>query len=406
MTSSLPRRRFLQRAGGLAALAALPAPLVASAQTAPGGAADPRLAGQPLPELREPFPLAPERRVGFALVGLGAYALNQIAPNLADTRQAKLTALVSGNADKAVRVARAYGIADRHVYSYDTFDRIADDDAVDVVYVVLPNAFHRPMTERAFAAGKHVLCEKPMAETAEDCQAMIAAGEAAGKRLMIGYRAQFDPYNLRAIDLVRGGEGGAGEVGTPRIVVADHGRTLDPSRPRDEWRAKQDLALGGSLYDIGIYSVNGARYLLGEEPTEVTARYAPGAAPSAPPADVTVEQGVEWTMAFPSGAVANCTSSYRVDGVKRIHVQGTDGEVTLDPATDYYVRNLTVTTADGTREITVPNPNQFAAMLDEMASAVLEDREPKTPGAEGLRDVRVMRAIYQAAESGRAVRVG
>ena len=407
MLSLLPRRQFLQQAGGLAALAALPAPLAASAQTAPGGVADPRLAGQPLPELEAPFPLAPERRVGFALVGLGAYALNQIAPNLANTQRAKLTALVSGNADKAAQVARAYGIADRHVYSYDTFDRIADDDAVDVVYVILPNAFHRPFTERAFAAGKHVLCEKPMAETVADCEAMIAAGEAAGKRLMIGYRAQFDPYNLRAIDLVRGGaERGGGEIGTPRLVVADHGRTLDPSRPRDEWRAKQDLALGGSLYDIGIYSVNGARYLLGEEPTEVTARYAPGGEPSAPPSNVTVEQGVEWTMAFPSGAVANCTSSYRINGNKRIHVQGTDGEVTLDPATDYYVRNLAVTTADGRREITIPNPNQFAAMLDEMASSVLEGREPKTPGAEGLRDVRIMQAIYEAAESGRAVRVG
>ena len=405
MPSPLPRRQFLQQAGGLAALAALPAPLAGTARAAGrGGAADPRLAGQPMPELEEPFPDAPERRVGFALVGLGAYALNQIAPNLADTRHARLTALVSGNAGKAAQVARAYGIADRHVYSYDTFDRIADDDAVDVVYVILPNAFHRPFTERAFAAGKHVLCEKPMAETAADCQAMIAAGEAAGKRLMIGYRAQFDPYNLRAIDLVR--EGGAGQIGTPRIVVADHGRTLDPSRPRDQWRAQKELALGGSLYDIGIYSVNGARYLLGEEPTEVTARYAPGGAPSAPPSSVTVEQGVEWTMTFPSGAVANCTSSYRIDGNKRIHVQGTDGEVTLDPATDYYVRNLFVTTADGRREITVPNPNQFAAMLDEMALAVREGREPKTPGAEGLRDVRVMQAIYEAAETGRAVRVG
>ena len=419
MSRPVPRRDFLRRTGGAVALSALPFPLravpdptsdleVASLEGADAVAglevADPEVSGQPMPELGRPLPDAPDRRVGFALVGLGAYALNQIAPNLANTRHARLAALVSGNAGKARAVADAYGIGREHVYSYDTFDQIAGDPDVDVVDVILPNVFHRPWTERAFAAGKHVLCEKPMAATAQDCRAMIEAGERAGKRLMIGYRAQFDPYNLRAIEAVQDGT-----IGAPRLVVADHGRTLDPSVPRDEWRAQKDLALGGSLYDIGIYSVNGARYLLGEEPTEVTARYAPGAAPgewTAPDGTrVTVEAGVEWTMAFPSGAVASCTSSYRIAGNTRIHVQGTDGEVTLDPATDYYVRNLWVETDAGTREVVVPNPNQFAAMLDEMALAARDDREPETPGAEGLRDVRIMQAVYRAAETGRPVRV-
>ena len=346
-----------------------------------------------MPDLHDDLPQPPDQRIGFAIVGLGAYALGQIIPNLSATRRARLAAVVSGNAEKAQRVARAYGLGDRHVYSYDTFDEIAQDETVDVVYIILPNTLHRAWTERAVAAGKHVLCEKPMAATAEDCEAMIAAAEAANKKLMIGYRAQFDPINRRAIELVQGGE-----IGTPHLAVADHGRFLDLSDLRDEWRAKKDLAGGGSLYDIGIYSLNGVRYLLGEEPTEVTARYTPGSGR----AEVDVEEGVVWSMQFPSGAVANCSSSYLVHGSKQMRVYGSEGEVTLDPATDYYVRNLYLA-KENEQHIVIPNPNQFAAMLDEMAAAVQEDRAPATPGEEGLRDVRIMQAIYESAESGQPV---
>ena len=196
MPRTVPRRDFLRQTGGAVALSALPLPLRAM----PGlsSPADPEVSGQPMPDLERPLPDAPDRRVGFALVGLGAYALNQIAPNLANTQHGQVAALVSGNGDKARAVADAYGVGRDHVYSYETFDRIADDPDVDVVYVILPNVFHRAWTERAFAAGKHVLCEKPMAATADDCRAMIEAGARARKRLMIGYRAQFDPYNLRA----------------------------------------------------------------------------------------------------------------------------------------------------------------------------------------------------------------
>lgn len=394
----LHRRDFLQRSTSALALTALPFPLRAMAADAPSAPAalDPEVSGQPFPELSVPLPDPPDRRVGFALVGLGAYALNQIAPNIGDTQHARLAALVSGNADKADRVASAYGVGADHVYSYETFDRIADDPTVDVVYIILPNAFHREWTERAFAAGKHVLCEKPMAGTVEDCEAMIAAAEQAGKQLMIGYRAQYDPYNLRAIETLR-----EGTIGEPRLLATEHGRPLDLSRPRDQWRARKELAEGGSLYDIGIYSVNGTRYLTGEEPVEVTARYRPG---SERP-EVNVEEGVEWTLLFPSGAVASSASSYRVASANRMTVEGSEGEVTLDPATSYYVRNLYVTTDAGRREIVIPNTNQFASMLDEMALAARENREPKTPGLEGLRDVRIMQAIYRAAETGNKIRL-
>lgn len=357
--------------------------------------------GRPAPNLKG-LPLPPEKRVGFAIMGLGEYAVGQILPNISQSRGARLTALVSGNADKARKIAKAYGIETRHIYSYEDFDRIAEDESVDVVYNILPNALHREWTERTFAAGKHVLCEKPMAVTVEDCEAMIAAGKKAGKLLMIGYRAQFDPYNLQAIELVRGKNGKGGKIGDPMLVVADHGRMLELGDTRDQWRARKELAGGGSLYDIGIYSLNGARYLLGEEPTEVTARFREGSGRK----EVSVEEGIEWTMAFPSGAVANCSSSYLIEGAKRIHVQGSKGEITLDPATDYFERNLIWKQGNDTKRIFIPNPNQFAAMLDEMAAAVRENRSPKTPGEEGLRDVRIMQAIYRAAETGKATRIG
>lgn len=352
--------------------------------------------GRPMPDLDADLPLPPDERVGVALVGLGAYTLNQILPNLAATRGCRLAALVSGNADKARAFARAYGLDERRIYDYDGFDQITEDETVEVVYIILPNGMHRAWTERAFAAGKHVLCEKPMAATAADCEAMIAAGREADRKLMIGYRAQFDSYNLRAIDLIRG-EGK--QIGTPRLAVGSHGRTLDLSDSRDGWRAKKELAGGGSLFDIGIYSLNGVRYLLGEEPTEVTARFTAGSGRR----EVEVEEGVAWSMQFPSGAVASCTSSYLIEGVNRLQVQGDAGTVTLDPATKYYVRNLVLTQGRTHQRIVLPNANQFAAMLDEMAEAVRDDREPKTPGAEGLRDVRIMEAIYESAASGRPV---
>ena len=395
------RRKFFVQSTGLLALPNLleasGAPAAATPAAAAPTPAPPDPTGQGMPELMQELPVPPDERLGFAIVGLGAYALNQIIPNLANTRYARLAALVSGNAEKAARVGRAYGIGDDHLYSYDTFDRLAEDTTVDVVYIILPNAYHRAWTERAFAAGKHVLCEKPMAVTAADCEAMIAAGRRAGKKLMIGYRAQHDPYNLRAIDLVRGKEA---SIGTPNLVFTEHGRMLKPEAElRDRWRAKKELAGGGSLYDIGIYSVNGVRYLLGEEPVTVTATYAPPSGKEG----VEVEEGVAWTMTFPSGAVANCSSSYRISQAKRIFVHGTEGEVSLLPATDYYVRNLTLNTAERKSELLLEPTNQFADMLDEMCAAVRENREPRTPGEEGLRDVRILEAIYRAADTGKEV---
>jgi len=338
-------------------------------------------------------------RVGFAVVGLGKFATEQILPAFAACTRAKLVGLVSGTPDKAKRIAEQYGVEAKNVYDYKSFDRIRDNAAIDVVYVILPNSLHAEYSERGARAGKHVLCEKPMAITAKECEGMIRASKTAGKKLMIGYRAQFEPNNLRAIELVK-----RGEIGKVKTIIADHGRILRPEEPSDSWRAKRALAGGGSLMDIGIYSLQAARYITGEEPLEVSARTfsTPG-----DPRFAEIEETVAFSLAFPSGVLANCTSSYGHAEGKRYRVFGDKGYLDLDPATAYEGNVLRASKGGKPAElIEVPHGNQFAAEMDHLAECIQSGKEPKTPGEEGLRDVRIMEAIYAAAREHRPVRLG
>ncbi len=356
-------------------------------------------AGRPMPRdatLGDP----PARRLGLAVVGLGLYALAQILPRIARTRHVRLAALVSGNPDKARAVAAAYGLSDRGVYSYDTFDRLRDDASVDAVYLTLPPGLHAEYTVRAARLGKHVLCEKPMASTSAECRAMIEACRAADRRLMIGYRAHWEPHNVEAARLVR-----AGEIGTVRQIVGQHGGPIDPTTPHGEWRMRRALGGGGSLWDIGIYSLNGARFLSGEEPVEVRAmmRRPPPQTVKGRTADV--EFGLDWSARFPSGVVATATSAYDAQA-NRIQVLGDEGSLELSPATSYTGNTLRVRGRGGERTTRVGDSEaQFAGMLDEFALAVREGREPRTGGREGLQDVRIMEAIYEAADTGRSVAI-
>ncbi|HEU4539383.1 MAG TPA: Gfo/Idh/MocA family oxidoreductase, partial [Polyangiaceae bacterium] len=305
---------FAASAGALGALGALGA--------AGCGKAEPARRDQPPPGAGPGG-----RKLGWAIVGLGKFATEQLLPAFTACSRSRVAALVSGSPDKARALAARYGVAPKSVYDYAGFDRLRDDPAVDVVYVVLPNSMHAEYTIRAARAGKHVMTEKPMATKVEDASAMIEACRAAGRRLMVAYRAQFEPHNRAAVAAVR-----AGELGAVKLIVADHGRRLDPNDPADTWRTKRDLAGGGSLVDIGIYSLQAARYITGEEPTEVSATL------SSPPNDprfAEVEESVAFTLRFPGGAVATCTSSYGIATVKRYRVMGEKGYLDLDPATSY-----------------------------------------------------------------------
>jgi glucose-fructose oxidoreductase len=399
------RRRFLQIAGtGLVA-----APLAGSLLGAPSSPADAAqqsqraamppasVTGRPMPQIQKPFPLPPQSRIGFAVVGLGKFALNQIIPSFAESKRSKLVALVSGNREKAEQVAGRYGVDKKAIYDYASFDSLAGNAEVDVVYIILPNGLHAEYAIRAAKAGKHVMCEKPMASTVAECEAMIRASLRAGRKLMVAYRAQYEPFNLEAIRLAH-----SGDLGKLKLVVSDHGRNLNPSDPADQWRMSAKLAGGGALYDIGIYSLQAARYITGEEPEEIHAMIH---STRGDPRFREVEENVTFQLRFPSGVLANCSASYGYADTKRITVQGSEASLTLDPATDYYEHKLTITKGKTEERIKLQEGNQFALEMDHFAQSIQEDQPPRTPGEEGLQDVRLMQAIYEAARTGRTVKL-
>jgi len=337
----------------------------------------------------------PNRKLGYAILGLGYYATRIIMPRFAECEHSKLVALVSGTPEKLKTFGEQYGIPESHRYSYETFDRIADNPDVDIVYIITPNSLHRTFTERAAKAGKHVMCEKPMATTAADCQAMIAACKKAGRKLMIGYRSRFQAHNIEAIKLIRDGA-----LGPVRTIVADHGFTIgDPK----QWRLNKALAGGGSLMDIGIYSLNATRYLTGEEPVAVNAMESTD---RSDPRFKEVEDIISFQLLFPSGATANCYSAYSAN-FNRYRVTGPKGFIEIDPATSYQGQAMRAQLGGppAPREPAPQPRNQFSAQLDHLAECVLTDREPIVSGEEGLKDLRVIEAVYRAAREGRTVKL-
>lgn len=341
--------------------------------------------------------LPPEKKAGWAIVGLGKYATEQIMPAFAACKKSKITALVSGSPEKAKELATQYGVNPKNTYTYQNYDTIRNNPEVDIIYVILPNSLHAEYTVRGAQAGKHVISEKPMATSVKDCQAMIDACKKAGKKLMIGYRAQYEPFNLKAIEMIRNNQ-----LGKLKIITSDHGRILDPKEKADQWRMKKELAGGGSLMDIGIYSLQAARYLTGEEPTEISALQ------FSTPGDARfkeVEESVTFQLRFPDGVLATCNSSYGYAETKRFRAFGSEAWLELDPATDYYRHNMYVGKKESKEQILLKEGNQFAAQMDHFSECVLDNKNPKTPGEEGLQDVKLMMAIYDAAQSGEKIKV-
>ncbi|MDX1932521.1 MAG: Gfo/Idh/MocA family oxidoreductase [Capsulimonadales bacterium] len=332
------------------------------------------------------------KKLGWAIVGIGGLSMGQILPGFAECTKSRVTALVSGSPAKAKEQAEKYGA--KRVYHYDNYDNIKSDPDIDVVYIVLPNGMHAEYTIRALNAGKHVLCEKPMANTPEECEAMIRAARRNNRKLMIAYRCQYEPYNRAAIEICR-----TGQIGKLKTIVSDHGfRIGDPS----QWRLNKKLAGGGSLMDIGIYSLQAARYLTGEEPTEVEAL-----SYSTPndPRFKEVEETIHFMLRFPSGTLANLTSSYGYSGANRIRVIGDLGFVDMEPATSYGGIRLRMAGKNGYEEKKFAEKNQFGIEMDYFSDCILNKKEPKTAGEEGLRDVKIMMAIYEAARTGGRVKL-
>ncbi len=334
-----------------------------------------------------PFRTRADAPLGVALVGLGYYSTDLLAPALQLTRHCRLAGIVTGTPEKAVRWKAQYNIPDANIYNYETFDRIAENPDIDVVYVVLPPSMHAEYSIRAARAGKHVWCEKPMAMTVEECQAMIDAARENGVKLSIGYRLQHEPNTREIMRLAR-----EEPYGPVRLVTAAagyfDGRT-------DHWKQKKALG-GGSMYDMGVYPLNAARYSTGEEPVAVLAQQFT----NRPEIYTEVDETTMFQLEFPSGAIAQCVTSFGM-GMNYLHVTYARGNASLIPFQVY--SNIQGQTPGG--PLPPDEGNQQARQMDDDALAILNDTPVMVPGEEGLRDIRVVEAVYESARTGRRVEI-
>ncbi|MBV9225020.1 MAG: Gfo/Idh/MocA family oxidoreductase [Acidobacteriaceae bacterium] len=399
MNPFLSRRRWMQAGPGVLALSSLTA-VEQQQESAPPSL---KLKKDFAPSEKEssdpPVPTPPSERVGFAVVGIGRLSLEQILPAFGECKHARLVALVSGTPDKLKATAAHYGVPEKNLYSYETYDRLRDNPEVQVIYVVLPNSLHREYTVRGAQAGKHILCEKPMATTVGECEEMIAACRGANRKLMIAYRMQYEPYNREIIHMAR-----AAELGALKSFLSENCQAQgDPT----QWRLKKAMAGGGSLPDIGLYCLNASRYITGEEPIGVISHSysTPG-----DPRFREVEEAVAFTLQFPSGVVASCFTSYGAHKSSRYRVDFAEGWIELDPAYPYQGQRMRVAKkasaqAEEIAERQLEHKNQFALEMDHMAQCVHQNKQPHTPGEEGLQDQRLMAAIYNSAREGKTVKL-
>lgn len=395
-----PRRDFLRYVGTLAALSA-PAMQAAAAEKD-------RVTFPPIetksekPEKTEPPGDPMNERVGIAIVGVGRISVNEVLPAFAQSKHTKPVALVSGDRAKALKIARQYNIPESAVLDYKDYDKLAGMPEVQGVYIALPNSMHAEYTIRAARAGKHVLCEKPMANTVAECQSMIDACKGAKRKLMIAYRRQYAPVERTLVKMIR-----EKKLGELREFVSCNSQNMgDPQH----WRLKRALAGGGALPDVGLYCINEARFLSGEEPVEVIGHTwsTPGDARFKE-----VEESCQFVLRFRSGFVASCTTGYASHKSQMFRLNGSTAFAEMNPAYAYNGNRLRISRVEGgkeqgqeqTSEIGVEEENQFAKELDHFAQCVRQDKQPHTPGEEGLQDQRIIEAIYASAKSGRAVKL-
>jgi predicted dehydrogenase len=328
-----------------------------------------------------------EKRLGVALVGLGNYATNQLAPALQETSRCYLNGVVTGTPAKAENWKSLYNIPVKNIYNYENFDKIAENKSIDVVYVVLPNSMHHEFVIRAAKAGKHVFCEKPMAVSSKECKEMIAECKKAGVRLFIGYRLHSDPFHKAAIKF------GTEKSEGIKYVQSEFGFKIgDPS----QWRLRKALAGGGALVDVGIYAIQAARYSMGKEPVSVTAQEFK----SDYKKFSEVDESITWQMEFPGGNISNSSTSYSTP-LNRLYIGTGRRWFELSPAFSY--RGIKGSTNEG--ELTLPEINQQAQQMDDFSKCITDGSESNASGEEGLKDLKVIEAIYKSIKEGAKVKV-
>lgn len=363
------RRQFLKKASlglGMSALATTAYPM--------------------LPSLLKPN----EKKLGVALVGLGYYATNKIRPALLETEYCELKAIVTGTPAKEKEWMEKYGVAEKDIYNYQNFDNIADNPEVDIVYVVLPNSMHADYIIRAARAGKHVICEKPFDITAKKAAKAVDYCKKVGKLLQIGYRCQYDPYHQ---ELMRVGREKV--LGDLKVIKAEFSFFGVKNK---NWRfTDKALAGGGPVMDVGVYCIQAARYSAGMEPISVSAR----AFNTYPNLMTGMEQTMTFDLEFPTGIVANITTSYVSRG-NYVEVSAEDGNYGLTPSYGYdgaqgYIKD---------QQMEFPKINQQAAQMDAFARNILDNTPVVASGEDGLQDMRIIDAIYKSArKNGKRVRI-
>ncbi|WP_263841396.1 Gfo/Idh/MocA family protein [Salinibacter sp.] len=357
MSEPTSRREFLERAGATVAASTVGVPSV----LLPDG----------------------DEVLGVALCGLGSYATGQLAPGLQRTEHCELRGIVTGSPEKIPRWQQQYDIPDQNVYSYETLPEIANNDDLDVVYIVTPTGLHARDALKAAKAGKHVWCEKPMAKTVAECRSMIDAADKNGVQLTIGYRLQHEPNNRTVMRY-------AAEETYGAVTEVQTGAGYDGAHPDpDNWRWDAERG-GGALYDMGVYPINAARYATGMEPVAVTGRtwsereemYSE------------VPEFAEFELEFPGGVVAKGETSFG-KSTNYLDVTYADGWCRLRPFQSY--SGVQGKTSDGT-QLRPSGRDQQARQMDNDARAIKNDEAPVVPGEEGVADIRIVQAIMESSE--------
>jgi len=326
-----------------------------------------------------------------AIMGLGSYG-TRMADAMRDCKKAKLVGVISGTPSKIKAWQNKYNIPGKNCYNYENFDKIRDNPDIDAVYVITPNGLHHDEVIRVAKAGKQVICEKPMALNARQGQEMIDACKKADVKLLVGYRMHFEPNTLKIIRLRK-----AGEFGKITFFQGLSGFIIgDPT----QWRLNKKLSGGGSLMDIGIYSINGSRYMIGEDPVWVTAqeikndpvKFKEG-----------IDETIQFQLGFPGGAVASCLSTYSMNNLDRFFLDGKDGFAELNPATGYGpIRGRT-----NKGELNEPVVTHQTVQMEEMSDIILHGKKPEisVDGYEAVKDLKIIDAIYEACKTGKKIKL-
>ena len=334
--------------------------------------------------ITSPFRQEPTKKLGVALVGLGSYSAGQLAPALQETQHCRLAGIVTGTPAKEKEWMDKYGIPQENVYNYENYDGIADNDDIDIIYIVLPNSMHAEYSIRAAQAGKHVICEKPMAMNVEECKEMIDACQQAGVKLSMGYRLHFEPFNQEVMRI--GQEQAFGKV---NYIACGAGYRMGDNL--DQWRLQKELAGTGALGNMGVYALQAAIYAMGENPLYVRAQEFK----TLPKKFDETDETVTFQFEFPSGAVANMETSHNAN-LNYLYLTADDGWVRLDPYSKY--GGLKGETHQGPLDL--PAVNQQAQQMDAFAQCIKENKETSVPGEMGMRDMQIIEAILASIEAG------